>query len=158
MPKLPASEAFAWPTYEIDLKKLLADFTAIVKGGSSYLLGGKYTSKVAPKDVNRIDCSGLVRYLLIRRGVDIVDGSQMQREWAIREGLKESDPKSAKAKDGVLRLAVLPTTSSRKVGHVVLILDGQTIESHGGVGPNRRPWTGNGWQGQCRVFVLTRPN
>lgn len=158
MPKLSKTDAFAWPTYDVDIPKLLADFNGIVANGSRYLLGGKYTSKVAPKDVNAIDCSGLVRYLLTRRGVPIVDGSQMQREWAIREGLKESSPDSCDLKDGVLRLAVLPTTKSRKVGHVVLVLDGETIESHGGKGPDRRKTSSLPWLNQCRVFVVARPS
>ena len=156
MPKLSPSDAFPWPTYDVDLVRLLADHDAVVRGGSSYRLGGKAAPARAPGRVDAIDCSGYVRYLLARRGVPIVDGSQSQREWALREGLKRSDPGSCEREDGVLRLAVLPTTISRRVGHVVLTLDGRTIESHGEVGPDRRAVRALPWMDECACFVLAR--
>jgi hypothetical protein len=54
-----------------------------------------------------------------------------------------------------VRIAFLrPQDVSSHVGHVVLLSGGHTLESHGGVGPDSRPWTGQGWQSKTFVYLL----
>ena len=42
-----------------------------------------------------------------------------------------------------------------RAASVVLIHNAQTLESHGGVGPDSRPWTGAGWQAKAMVYQIT---
>ena len=54
-----------------------------------------------------------------------------------------------------MRIAFLaPQDAPSRIGHVVLVHNGKTLESHGGVGPNARPWTGTGWQAKASVYLL----
>jgi len=57
-----------------------------------------------------------------------------------------------------VRIAFLsPSDTSSRIGHVVLIQNGRTLESHGGAGPDSRPWNGESWQAVTRVYELTGP-
>jgi hypothetical protein len=38
---------------------------------------------------------------------------------------------------------------------VVLVCNGYTAESHGGVGPDARSFDGTGWQAKAKVYLLT---
>ena len=154
------TDAFPWPTLpvDIDLLKQLSDRT--VQPGNQYEFGGKVSLDADSSTVaaSGIDCSGYVRWLLHRatKGrVSIPDGSAVQHDWFKEHKFKLSSVASACLMDGVLRVAFLPPSSG--IGHVLLIRDGQTFESHGSAGPNRRTWTGRGYQGRCRVYVCCMP-
>lgn len=154
------TESYPWPTLPVDVDtlKLLSDRT--VQPGNQYEFGGKVALDADSSTVaaSGIDCSGYVRWLLYRATngrVKIPDGSAVQHEWFRDNGFKLSSVASACLMDQVLRIAFLPPGSG--IGHVALIRDGITFESHGSAGPNRRQWTGRGWQGRCRVYVCCMP-
>ena len=159
----PASASFAWPTLDIDLDLLRTLHKRVVKGGDQYGLGDKVpitadSSYVRDEDV---DCSGYVRWLLHRATgevFDIKDGSYIQHDFVKDIGFKKSTVANGTIKDGVLRIAFLPPGRVGKIGHVSLILNGYTLESHSGTGPDSRLWDVNRrWMSNCDVYVLTAP-
>ena len=81
----------------------------------------------------------------------------MQHEWVRSRGYEHGAVADSAKTDKSVRIAFLPPQASPQgIGHVVLIYQGKTLESHGGVGPDSRPWTGTGWQSKVDMFVLTR--
>jgi hypothetical protein len=128
----------------IDYDLLLEVSGKLMDGHVSYGLGSKAPSlDCDPAAITKIDCSGFVRYLLYQatdNQVVLPDGSWHQREWCQGKKLAKVDYEEAGSSDGWLRIAFI---SPRKghAGHVWLILEGQTLESHGKTkGPDRRPW------------------
>jgi hypothetical protein len=129
----------------------------------TYGLGAKvpFFKAVPGKDFKKVDCSGFVREA-IRRATDprvpFPDGSVVQHEWVRGNGFRASSVGAAAKNDGAVRIAFLrPQDSPSKIGHVVLVHNARTFESHGGVGPNSRAWTGSGWQAKAFVYLLTAP-
>lgn len=112
------------------------------------------------RDFTKVDCSGFVREairLSTTPRAPFPDGSVNQHDWIRARDFEKSTIAAGKTKDGVVRIAFLrPQDSPRRIGHVVLISNGMTLESHGGVGPNSRAWTGSGWQAKAFVYVLAR--
>lgn len=81
----------------------------------------------------------------------------MQHDWIREHGFEKATIADGKLNDDVVRIAFLrPQDSPQRIGHVVLISRGKTLESHGGVGPNTRPWDGLDWQAKAFVYVLAR--
>lgn len=154
----PATDAFPWPTVPFDVPLLLLLSQKTTLEGNQYRLGGKAPSLESDSaTVARvgIDCSGYVRWIVYRAsGVAMPDGSWHQAAWADRQGFKTTTVEAGGLKDGRVRLAYMKPLSEGGVGHIALVLDGQTIESSGKRGPGRRPWTGQGWQSRCRLWVL----
>lgn len=154
---------FRFPILSVDLELLVEIHKNADIDGNQYGLGRKISLSVSPEDAvgRSVDCSGWVRYLLYHASGKLfvlTDGSVQQHDQIRELGFKKSTPQSAKRHDGALRIAFLPrSASASKIGHVALILDGQTLESHGGTGPDSRAWTGNGWQALTEVYVLTPP-
>lgn len=120
-----------------------------------YKLGAKVQSGEEPgKGLRAVDCSGFVREVMRRAtnlGPRFPDGSVIQHDWIRARGFA---PASFLNADAVYIAFLSPNDSPSKIGHVVLIHDGKTLESHGGVGPDARPWTRKGWQAKARVYVL----
>jgi hypothetical protein len=59
--------------------------------------------------------------------------------------------------DDLVRIAFLrPQDTASRIGHVLLVHAGVSMESHGGTGPDSRPWTGTGWQAKTFVYVLAK--
>ena len=160
---VPAHEGVPFPTVPLDLDKLLR--VAKNLEGVKYGLGWK----ASPIDVNsgvfmgrsplglkgrKIDCSGFVRYLMNKAidGFLVPDGSVNQHDWVRASGFKPSADMDAM--DGALRIAFIPP---RPIGHVVLILNGWTFESHGGLGVDRRKWGSCKWMSRATGYVLTAP-
>ena len=112
------------------------------------------------RDFTQVDCSGFVREairLATNPMVAFPDGSVVQHDWIRDQGFTRSGINDAKQSDGFVRIAFLrPQDSPRRIGHVVLISKARTLESHGGVGPNSRHWTGIGWQARAHVYILAR--
>ena len=124
-----------------------------------YGLGAKIKPGAVPgSGFKSVDCSGFVREA-IRRSTDLgtkfPDGSVVQHDWVADRGFQKVARSEGTRRDGAVRIAFLrPIDSPKKIGHVVLLYDGATLESHGGVGPNSRPWTVQGWQSKAHVYVL----
>jgi hypothetical protein len=109
-------------------------------------------------DFTKVDCSGFVREAIREATTPMVpfpDGSVVQHDWLISKHFKKTTVASGKLTDGKVRIAFLsPADTSSHIGHVVLIHNGRTLESHGGVGPDSRPWTGESWQAASAVYEL----
>jgi hypothetical protein len=128
----------------------------------TYGLGSKppFHGAIPGRDFRRVDCSGFVREairLSTNPSVPFPDGSVVQHDWVRGHGFEKSTIAAGGESDGVVRIAFLrPQDSPHHIGHVVLIADGRTLESHGGVGPDSRPWDGRDWQAKAFVYVLAR--
>lgn len=113
---------------------------------------------VPGRDFTEVDCSGFIRELVFRATTppfDFPDGSVVQRDWVEQQGFAHDTLANAAVRDNVMRIAFLaPQDSPSRIGHVVVIHNGMTLESHGGLGPDSLPWNGQGWQAKARVFVL----
>jgi hypothetical protein len=82
----------------------------------------------------------------------------VQHDWVKSHGFAKVDVAAGQNTDDIVRIAFLqPQDVPSHIGHVALLYNGQTIESHGGLGPDSRPWTGTGWQARTHVYVLTAP-
>jgi hypothetical protein len=126
-----------------------------------YGLGAKvpFLGAVPGQDFQKVDCSGFVREAIRRATTPAAafpDGSVNQHDWIRSQGFQSTTIAAGSNSDNVVRIAFLrPQDSANGIGHVVLIHNGQTLESHGGVGPDARPWLGNDWQAKAYVYVLT---
>ena len=144
----------------LDGEKLIALVEKCQAAGVSYGLGKKAPSlsSTPGKDFKRIDCSGFVRLAVYQASPAdarciMPDGSVVQADWADAQGFKQSTPDACLLKDGRVRLAQWRNPSG--VGHIVLVLNGRTIESCGSRGPCRREWSlSTGWMASCRVWVM----
>lgn len=120
-----------------------------------YKLGAKIRPGQVPgRDFTAVDCSGFVREIMRRCtvvGTQFPDGSVVQHDWVRARGFAPAD----EAKSGIVYLAFLsPADTPSRIGHVVVVRNGRTVESHGGVGPNSRPWDRSGWQKKARLYVV----
>ena len=162
----PETDAYPWHTITVDLDALRATLRGMESAHVGYRLGAKARSlDDAPGTDPAIDCSGFVRYAIYQSTqrqaggrVVLPDGSVTQHE-ACRALFKPSDPGDVGNRDGVLRIAFLeplyaPDGSLKEPGHVVLILDGSTLESHGHRGPDSRAWGSQGWMARMSAYVL----
>jgi hypothetical protein len=128
----------------------------------TYGLGKKvpFFGAIPGRDFTQVDCSGFVREALRRATTPTVafpDGSVVQHDWIIAQGFAKSTVAAAAQSDGFVRIAFLrPQDTSSHIGHVVIISGGKTLESHGGVGPDSRAWTGTSWQASTSVYILAR--
>lgn len=125
----------------------------------TYGLGKKAKAGAVPgRDFTAVDCSGFVREA-IRRSTDLgnrfPDGSVVQHDWVKANRFQRVDRAQGAQSDDTVRIAFLsPGDTQSGIGHVVLLFKGKTLESHGGVGPDSRPWTGTGWQAKTTVYIL----
>lgn len=134
--------------YVIDQKRLLDIHKSL--DPITYAVGrgkGKAKYDDDPSKIKNLDCSGYVHYILnkasegkivIGKGPLWVNSGGIS-DWASKQGFKSVDyAKNAGKMDNILRLAYLPPKKS--YGHIWLVLNGKTLESHGSKGVNRRPW------------------
>jgi hypothetical protein len=152
----------------IDIDQTIAFVTACMTSTPRvhYGLGVKIPSDASqpgdpsPPGFVAVDCSGFVR-AAIRRSTHpqltaFPDGSVVQHDWVDAHGFAAGAPDDGTLRDGRVRIAFLPPTASPdNIGHVVLIYNGETLESHGGVGPDRRVWTTLPWRTRTAVYRLT---
>lgn len=155
----PKTEQYPWTSADIDVAKLKKTASILGFRGIAYGFGSKPTSlTTVPEKVNftkrnSVDCSGFVRYALAQCGLQIPDGSVNQREWFRKSGFKPT--KQFDETDGRVRVAFLkPGDTPSGIGHVVLVIDGVTYESHGGRGVDSRPWGSASWMRKCSGFVI----
>jgi hypothetical protein len=109
-------------------------------------------------DFTRVDCSGFVRETIWRATTphfNFPDGSVVQHDFIRDKGYERSTRADALLEDGKIRIVFLrPQDSASHIGHVALVHNAKTVESHGGVGPNSRDWTNTGWQAKAVVYIL----
>jgi hypothetical protein len=130
-------------SFQLEKGLLFTFIDDLMDGHVSYKFGAKPLLNKEPGDVKEADCSGFVRYLLYNvsdKRIKIPAGSWHQEEWCKNSKLERVEYSTAALSDGCLRIAFLPKKNGNP-RHVWMILNGQTIESHGRTtGPNRRPW------------------
>lgn len=124
---------------------VLQDYRARLQAAKiSYGLGAKASLNVEPEKITKIDCSGYLRYLLYhitKHEVNIQGGgSWWQNKWCKDVGLEVVDYSTAAELDGWLRIGYFAKPAGMAAGHIWLVLNGSTLESHGGKGPDSRPW------------------
>lgn len=128
-------------TEAINLKRLQSLHHVLMHNGVRYKLGAKAKFSMPASAIRYIDCSGLIRYLVYhstQNRLVIPDGSWMQRDWAL-QNLNKVPYLSVRDNPNELYLATLDPKNG-KAGHIWWVNDGFTMESHGGRGPNERPW------------------
>ena len=159
-----APSAAAIPVAGLDYSRALMFLQACRTSAPrvTYGLGKKvpFFGAVPGRDFTKVDCSGFVREAIRRATtppIGFPDGSVVQHDWIRAHGFERSTVRAGREHDGVIRIAFLrPQDSPHGIGHVALIANGRTLESHSGVGPNERDWTGMNWQAKAFVYVLAR--
>jgi cell wall-associated NlpC family hydrolase len=163
-PAVPAPAAPAAPAHlQVDVPRVQQFLNDCVTAHPrvTYGLGAKVPFHGAVPGVNfrKIDCSGFVREairLATNPLASFPDGSVVQHDWVRNKGFQRVTVADGGLNDNRVRIAFLrPQDVSSHIGHVVLLSGGHTFESHGGVGPDSRAWTGQGWQAKTFVYVLT---
>src|SRR5208337_2000020 len=145
----------------LDIAKAQAFLDACVHAHVTYGLGAKvpFYHAVPGRDFTKVDCSGFVREAILEateKAILFPDGSVVQHDWVQARHYPLSSVDAAKASDKKVRIAFLPPSASPEhIGHVVLIYQARTLESHGHHGPDSRPWNGEAWQAHTVVYTLT---
>lgn len=127
-----------------------------------YGLGSKvpFFGAVPGRDFTKVDCSGFIREAIRRATTPRLrfpDGSVVQHDYVKERGFEKVSPSDGVLKDGIVRIAFLrPQDASSGIGHVVLVVNGKTLESHGGIGPDSRNWTTTDWQAKAHVYIFSR--
>lgn len=134
---------------KLNLPKFLSLHAQLERHGVRYGLGSKARPSVDPKDIERIDCSGYARYMMLNCSdlKEFPDGSQVQLAWCIKN-LRQIDkysnvglPAVAADENRCFIAFIKPhTNGAGKIGHVWFVIEGETYESSGGKGVNNRPW------------------
>jgi hypothetical protein len=158
----PGLEGVTATTIALDLAQAQAFLDACVNAAPrvTYGLGAKvpFHGAVPSRDFRAVDCSGFIRELIWRSTTPhqgFPDGSVVQHDFVRDHGFERTTREAALRQDGVVRIAFLrPQDSPQRIGHVVLIHNARTLESHGGVGPDSRAWTNTGWQAKAFVYVV----
>ena len=161
---LLSEEAFAEALPQLLLDITVArDFLSSCMHSSprvKYGLGAKISphGAIPGTGFTKVDCSGFVRETIWRATTphfNFPDGSVVQHDWVRDKGYERSTRADALLEDGKVRIVFLrPQDTQSRIGHVALVHNGKTLESHGGVGPNSRAWTNTGWQAKAFVYIL----
>jgi hypothetical protein len=146
-------------TINVDMDRLLEIARQMMDGHVKYGLGSKAPSlSCEPSAIKSIDCSGFVRYIIYKAtsgAVHMPDGSWIQHDWCKLQKLPTADYKTEAMKlDNWLRIAFLPK-HEKHPGHVWLVLNGKTLESHGHKGPDRRMWNTPALKAVNAFYVLS---
>lgn len=143
-PKATTGDLIGYPTVAVDLPYLLRLMALCVASGVRYLMGGKARDlDVVPLDVSRIDCSGFARWLLYhatRGSLLLPDGSCIEDHALALDSFKRSDPSNCALRDGHIRVCIHLADDKDGTGHIWIVLNGVTYESHGGCGVSSRAW------------------
>ena len=134
-----------WTEIAVDERKMREMVSLARKAGMTYKLGAKAPSLSCVPGQNgwmHCDCSGWVRasiYQATTGKVVMPDGSFFQAEWARKQGFKKSTSDACLLHDGRVRLAYWHNSGG--ISHIMLVLNGKTLESCGSKGPTRRTWS-----------------
>lgn len=154
----PPTDSFPYPTLPVDWSELIALHNEVVKADCSYKLAAKAAPSAKAGTFHKIDCSGYVRWLLLNAGVDqFPDGSFIQHDAVRKAGFKTSTIDALDLGDNAIRIVFLSPLDGGGIGHVALWHNGKSVESHGGVGPDRRATYQCPWLRVAHVYVLTAP-
>jgi hypothetical protein len=164
----PPSADFPFPALPIDGNKIKALCESLEAVGITYGLGSKIeplslqASDLAGAGITSCDCSGFVRWAIFHalgqpNDYNFDDGSVTQHEQVQNVGFKQSSYQDALGDDGYVRIAFLTPEDGGGVGHVLLIFDGNTYESHGHKGPDSRVWGLEPFMAEMEVYVLSGP-
>ena len=162
---IPSTAQYPWVQLRMSAAKIVALTESLMTSGVTYGLGAKISplSLQAPQ-VKEVDCSGFVRWAIFHAlaqpaDFDMPDGSWDEHHlWVDRLGFKPSTWVDAHDRDNAVRIAFLePSDSPEGVGHVMLVVNGSTCESHGHHGPDMRAWGSQPFMSKCSVYVLTAP-
>lgn len=132
----------------IDLARVLL-LHGKMEGRVRYRLGAKARPTMQTGEIDELDCSGYMQYLMRRSGApDFPDGSWLQSRYAMSHGwhkLAQYRDVTYAAKDPKrLFLAFFPERQDnlgrRRYGHIWLVYMGKTIECCGSGGVTRRQW------------------
>lgn len=133
-------------TLPIDRQKLLDGLAKCKSVPVHYGMGSKAHEPFSfPPDFTRIDCSGFVRWLIFHATggqVLIPDGSYIQADDFQKYGFKKGLYADAANKDNHVRICFHRPggRGGDGIGHVWIVLNGETLESYGGHGPGSRPF------------------
>lgn len=117
--------------------------------------------------LHALDCSGFARWALFHASLVrspnqpflIVDGSVDQHQWC-KNNLQSCSNADGHRSDDKLRIAFLkPKYDANgkmiEAGHVMLLEDGWTMESHGHLkGPDRRLWGSDPFMAECELYII----
>ena len=101
----------------------------------TYGLGQKvpFPNAVPGEDFTQVDCSGFIKEVIRRSTSPTVafpDGSVTQHDWVRARRFDVSTVQAGFASDGIVRIAFLrPQDVPSRIGHVVLIAAGKTLEN-----------------------------
>jgi cell wall-associated NlpC family hydrolase len=111
-------------------------------GHVTYQWGGKPSPLIPPEHLTGCDCSGFVRYLLLRNSnAEIPDGSANQHEWAAAHCKPIANYQDLRyTVHDAGRLFIAFEYPPRPIGHVWLVCSGHAIECHGPGGHVMRNW------------------
>jgi hypothetical protein len=160
---LSAEQAFVEgiPELPVDINEALNFLNACMHSTPrvKYGLGAKVSPHGAKPGTGftKVDCSGFVRETIWRAAshFNFPDGSVVQHDWIRDQGYERSTRTDALLEEGKVRIVFLrPQDTSSHIGHVALVHNAKTLESHGSFGPNSRPWTNTGWQAKAFVYIL----
>ena len=120
-------------------------FTHMHLNGVGYSLGAKAPSMTCDSSqIHKIDCSGFVRYAIARateQAVVMPDGSVNQHDWCDSQKLPKLAYPNVGKPDATGKLFIgFIQPAHGHPGHVWLVHNATTLESHGGVGVDSRPW------------------
>ena len=153
--------AEAIPELPVDINTALEFLNSCMHSSPRVKYG--FGKKVSPHGAipgtgfTRVDCSGFVREAIWRAAAhfNFPDGSVVQHDYIRDKGYERGTRADALLTDGKVRIVFLrPQDSPSGVGHVALLHNAKTLESHGSHGPNSRAWTNEGWQAKAFVYVL----
>ncbi|MDQ3832240.1 MAG: C40 family peptidase [Actinomycetota bacterium] len=129
----------------VSLTLLNEVYTHLHLRGVKYGFGSKAPSlDCDTSKIDRIDCSGFTRYVLAKATAQrliIPDGSVNQHDWA-KEHLQECPYGPTTVGIAISPRLYIAFLSPRggHPGHVWLVRQAYTRESHGSVGVDARPW------------------
>lgn len=159
----PPSDSFAFPSLAVEPAKIVELTESLTNPQVVYGLGAKVEplSRQAPT-ITKVDCSGFVRWCLFHAlgqpaAYTLPDGSVNQHEWVSANGFKSSSVSAGNLSDNAVRIAFLSPEQAGGIGHVVLIVNGFTCESHGHKGVDRRAWGSLSFMNEMAVFCLSTP-
>lgn len=129
--------------YKLDVNKLVEVFDHMHLKPTPYVWGEKAPSMTCDSsEIKGIDCSGFSRYAICKASdgvTDIGDGSQQQMEWFEGNPNNATEYRKAGLTKDRLFIAFIKAANGHP-GHVWFVLNGFTMESHGGVGVSSRVW------------------
>lgn len=154
--------ALASPELPVDITEALSFLNSCIHSNPrvKYGLGAKVSPHGAKPGTGftKVDCSGFVRETIWRATAphfNFPDGSVVQHEFIRAKGYERSTRADALLEDGKVRIVFLrPQDTASHIGHVALVHNARTLESHGSVGPNSREWNNTGWQAKAFVYIL----